>query len=126
MVLPLQWRCGEHEGTCGHLQGPEIRTGFLEGGNPIKLTAGGEVTITTDYEAKGKEGLIAMRCLPPHCFSRLPQRSLLRCMLMHVSITGARMQMEVLKRTGHNECAKCKLRMRMRSVRGCSMQRVRA
>ena len=57
-------------------QGPEIRTGFLEGGNPIKLTTGTEVTITTDYDVKGKEGLIAMRCLPMQPSS---SRALLVC-----------------------------------------------
>ena len=41
-------------------KGPEIRTGFLENEAPITLTAGEEVTITTDYETKGKPGLIAM------------------------------------------------------------------
>ena len=43
------------------VQGPEIRTGFLKDGQPIKLTTGKEITITTDYEAKGHEDLIAMR-----------------------------------------------------------------
>ena len=41
-------------------KGPEIRTGFLENEEPIRLTAGDEVTITTDYETKGRPGLIAM------------------------------------------------------------------
>ena len=41
-------------------KGPEIRTGFLENEEPIKLVAGDEVTITTDYERKGRPGLIAM------------------------------------------------------------------
>ena len=41
-------------------KGPEIRTGFLENEEPITLTAGDEVTITTDYDAKGRAGLIAM------------------------------------------------------------------
>lgn len=44
------------------LQGPEIRTGMLEGGKPVQLTSGQEVTITTDYSAAGNSGLIAMRC----------------------------------------------------------------
>ena len=43
-------------------QGPEIRTGFLENSSaPVKLTTGKEVTLTTDYEAKGTEDLIACR-----------------------------------------------------------------
>ncbi|CAK0764540.1 hypothetical protein CVIRNUC_003168 [Coccomyxa viridis] len=41
-------------------KGPEIRTGFLKDGEPIKLTTGKEITITTDYEAKGDENTIAM------------------------------------------------------------------
>ena len=41
-------------------KGPEIRTGFLENEEPIRLIAGDEVTITTDYEMKGRPGLIAM------------------------------------------------------------------
>lgn len=41
-------------------KGPEIRTGFLEDGKPISLEVGQEITITTDYEAKGNSGLIAM------------------------------------------------------------------
>lgn len=43
------------------MQGPEIRTGFLENGNPVLLEQGQEVTITTDYTAKGNKNLIAMR-----------------------------------------------------------------
>ena len=52
------------------MQGPEIRTGFLKDGEPIKLTTGKEITITTDYEAKGDENTIAMRC----CVFRLSGR----------------------------------------------------
>jgi len=43
------------------VQGPEIRTGFLENEQPIKLTTGKEITITTDYKKKGNSELIAMR-----------------------------------------------------------------
>lgn len=43
------------------MQGPEIRTGFLENAKPIQLTAGKEVTLTTDYEKKGNADLIAVR-----------------------------------------------------------------
>ena len=44
------------------LQGPEIRTGFLKNPDqPVKLTTGKEVTITTDYSFKGDENTIAMR-----------------------------------------------------------------
>ena len=43
-------------------QGPEIRTGFLKNPDqPIKLTAGKEISITTDYDVKGDDNLIAMR-----------------------------------------------------------------
>jgi pyruvate kinase len=42
------------------LQGPEIRTGFLKDGKPIKLTKGQEITVTTDYDIKGDENMIAM------------------------------------------------------------------
>lgn len=41
-------------------KGPEIRTGFLENAKPIQLTAGKEVTLTTDYDKKGNSGLIAV------------------------------------------------------------------
>ena len=45
------------------MQGPEIRTGFLQNPDkPVKLTSGKEITLTTDYEAKGTEDLIACRC----------------------------------------------------------------
>ncbi|CAI0415354.1 unnamed protein product [Linum tenue] len=43
-----------------HLQGPEIRTGFLKDGNPIQLQEGQEVTITTDYTIKGDPETISM------------------------------------------------------------------
>ena len=44
------------------MQGPEIRTGFLQNPDkPVKLTSGKEITLTTDYEAKGTEDLIACR-----------------------------------------------------------------
>merc|ERR1719199_1815651 len=49
--------------VCGILldtKGPEIRTGFLEDGNPVHLEVGQEVTITTDYEKKGNNTMIAM------------------------------------------------------------------
>ncbi|GLC37228.1 hypothetical protein PLESTB_000993700 [Pleodorina starrii] len=41
-------------------KGPEIRTGTLKDGKPVQLTAGKEVTITTDYAQPGDENLIAM------------------------------------------------------------------
>ncbi|THU60228.1 hypothetical protein C4D60_Mb07t10430 [Musa balbisiana] len=41
-------------------QGPEIRTGFLKDGKPIKLKEGQEVTVTTDYSIKGDENMISM------------------------------------------------------------------
>ncbi|KAL6758581.1 pyruvate kinase [Haematococcus lacustris] len=41
-------------------KGPEIRTGMLEGGKPVQLVTGQEVTITTDYTTQGNASLIAM------------------------------------------------------------------
>ncbi|XP_022746741.1 pyruvate kinase, cytosolic isozyme-like [Durio zibethinus] len=41
-------------------KGPEIRTGFLKDGKPIKLTQGKKITITTDYSRKGDENVICM------------------------------------------------------------------
>ncbi|GFR44064.1 hypothetical protein Agub_g5224, partial [Astrephomene gubernaculifera] len=41
-------------------KGPEIRTGTLKDGKPVQLTAGQEVTITTDYSIAGDEKTIAM------------------------------------------------------------------
>ena len=44
------------------MQGPEIRTGFLKDPDkPLKLTAGKEITITTDYDHKGDEEMISCR-----------------------------------------------------------------
>lgn len=46
------------------MQGPEIRTGFLQDPDkPVKLVSGKEVTLTTDYDAKGTDDLIACRCV---------------------------------------------------------------
>lgn len=42
------------------LQGPEIRTGTLKGGQGIKLQRGQELMITTDYEHAGDTTMIAM------------------------------------------------------------------
>ena len=42
------------------LQGPEIRTGFLKDGKPIRLQKGQEITISTDYGIKGDENMISM------------------------------------------------------------------
>ena len=47
------------------LQGPEIRTGFLANPDkPVNLKSGKEITLTTDYEAKGTDDLIACRFGP--------------------------------------------------------------
>ncbi|KAK9825979.1 hypothetical protein WJX74_002803 [Apatococcus lobatus] len=41
-------------------KGPEIRTGFLKNPDqPLKLTQGKEITITTNYEHKGDESMIS-------------------------------------------------------------------
>lgn len=42
------------------LQGPEIRTGFLKEGKPIKLEKGQGITITTDYSIAGEQTMISM------------------------------------------------------------------
>ncbi|KAL5217231.1 hypothetical protein ABZP36_017915 [Zizania latifolia] len=41
-------------------KGPEIRTGFLKDGKPVKLNQGHGITITTDYSIKGDENMISM------------------------------------------------------------------
>ena len=49
--------------TCAALldtKGPEIRTGFLEGGEPVEFDVGHRVTLTTDYAVKGNASLIAV------------------------------------------------------------------
>ena len=49
--------------TCAVLldtKGPEIRTGFLEGGEPVHFEVGSRVTLTTDYDIKGNASLIAV------------------------------------------------------------------
>lgn len=57
--------CSGKPETCA-LQGPEIRTGFLKNPDqPIKLTPGKEITITTDYSYKGDDDTIAMRQATP-------------------------------------------------------------
>lgn len=42
------------------VQGPEIRTGFLKGGQKVRLVKGREIMITTDYEHQGDADMIAM------------------------------------------------------------------
>ena len=41
-------------------KGPEIRTGTLENGEPVKLKRGGDVTLTTDYAVPGNASLLAV------------------------------------------------------------------
>ncbi|KAL0914869.1 hypothetical protein M5K25_015254 [Dendrobium thyrsiflorum] len=41
-------------------KGPEIRTGFLKDGKPIRLQRGHEITISTDYSIKGDENMISV------------------------------------------------------------------
>jgi pyruvate kinase len=50
-------------------KGPEIRTGFLKDGKPVKLTKGQEITVTTDYDIKGDSNMISMisRIIFSHC-----------------------------------------------------------
>jgi len=40
-------------------KGPEIRTGFLDGGNPVRLKSGQDLRIITDYSFKGNSSCIA-------------------------------------------------------------------
>eukprot|EP00958_Prasinococcus_capsulatus_P028915 scaffold7228_cov523-Prasinococcus_capsulatus_cf.AAC.14 len=52
---------------CGVLldtKGPEIRTGFLEGGEAVQLVRDSEITLTTDYSIKGNATLLS--CSYPH------------------------------------------------------------
>lgn len=48
-------------------KGPEIRTGMLQDGKPVKLKTGDEVTVTTDYTLKGDSKTIALS------YKKLPQ-----------------------------------------------------
>ena len=48
-------------------KGPEIRTGMLKDGEPVKLQTGDEVTVTTDYAHKGDAKTIALS------YKKLPQ-----------------------------------------------------
>ncbi len=60
---PVSAGAAPNRGAARLTQGPEIRTGFLKNPDqPIKLTAGKEISITTNYETKGDDTLIAMRC----------------------------------------------------------------
>lgn len=42
------------------MQGPEIRTGFLNDGKPVQLKQGQEISISTDYSIKGDDKMICM------------------------------------------------------------------
>jgi len=60
---PVSAGAAPNQGAACLTQGPEIRTGFLKNPDqPIKLTAGKEISITTNYDTKGDDTLIAMRC----------------------------------------------------------------
>ena len=48
-------------------KGPEIRTGMLKEGKPVKIEAGREITLTTDYSFLGDENTIALS------YKKLPQ-----------------------------------------------------
>ena len=48
-------------------KGPEIRTGMLKEGKPVKIEAGREITLTTDYSFLGDESTIALS------YKKLPQ-----------------------------------------------------
>ena len=53
-------RPGSHVAIMLDTKGPEIRTGFLEDGKAVDLTAGSELTLTTDYSFKGNSSKIAV------------------------------------------------------------------
>ncbi|KAG5189805.1 pyruvate kinase [Tribonema minus] len=55
----LSTRRGKHVGVMLDTKGPEIRTGFLEGGGPIFLERGQDLEIVTDYSFKGNKNCIA-------------------------------------------------------------------
>ena len=58
----IQVSSNQHTSCLMPVQGPEIRTGFLKNPDqPIKLTAGKEISVTTDYDVKGDDNLISMR-----------------------------------------------------------------
>ena len=59
----LRQACANTRLMCAVLldtKGPEIRTGMLEDSKPVLLTAGRQVTLTTDYSAFGNENMIAL------------------------------------------------------------------
>lgn len=59
----LREACRLTEKVCAVLldtKGPEIRTGFLEGGEPVHFEVGQTLTLTTDYNVKGNSSLIAV------------------------------------------------------------------
>jgi pyruvate kinase len=58
----LGWSIDRIVDICGFYswQGPEIRTGELATGKPIKLVRDNEIWITTDYTHKGDEKMISM------------------------------------------------------------------
>ncbi|GMY14223.1 pyruvate kinase, cytosolic isozyme-like [Fagus crenata] len=66
-------------------KGPEIRTGFLKGSNPIQLQQGHEITITTDYSIKGDENMISMSY--PKLAEDLKPQSVILCADGTISLT---------------------------------------
>ena len=66
----LREACALEDRFCAVLldtKGPEIRTGMLKDGEPVKLQTGDEVTVTTDYAHKGDAKTIALS------YKKLPQ-----------------------------------------------------
>ncbi|EER09438.1 Pyruvate kinase, putative, partial [Perkinsus marinus ATCC 50983] len=64
----LKQRPGKHVALLLDTKGPEIRTGFFkEAGGKVKLEAGQELVLTTDYDHKGDSSKIACS------YAKLPQ-----------------------------------------------------
>jgi len=90
-------------------KGPEIRTGKLKGGKPVQLTAGQEITITTDYEVEGDASVISMSykklavdvgpgssilcadgSIVLECVSADPAAGTVRCVCKNTAVLGER------------------------------------
>ena len=96
-VSPAQQLAHHKDELRGGMQGPEIRTGFLKDAKPIQLITGKEITITTDYEAKGDSETIAVRC-----DSTATQSTFASCSASNCPLT---MQSWQIQRQRHMSCS---------------------